>query len=120
MTIRIKRVYEPASAHDGFRVLVDRVWPRGMTKQRAAADLWLKEVAPSDALRKSYCHEVSKWEDFKAQYFAELDRNPGPVGKLLSAVSEGPLTLLYSAKDDHHNQAAALRDYLLSRPGPES
>ncbi|MFB3906730.1 MAG: DUF488 domain-containing protein [Acidobacteriota bacterium] len=115
MDIRTKRVYEPAASDDGFRVLVDRVWPRGMTKDRVGADLWLKEAAPSTELRKSFCHDPSRWEDFKKRYFAELDAKPGTVGRLLEQASGGRVTLLFSAQDAVYNQAVALREYLLSR-----
>jgi uncharacterized protein YeaO (DUF488 family) len=115
MDIQTKRVYEVASPDDGFRVLVDRIWPRGMTKERAGADLWLKEVAPSTELRKWFHHDRSKWEEFKERYTAELDANPQAVGKLLDAAARGRLTLLYSAKDSEDNQAVVLREYLLSR-----
>jgi uncharacterized protein YeaO (DUF488 family) len=76
LDIRTKRVYEPPDAHDGFRVLVDRIWPRGMAKEQVRADLWLPDVAPSTALRKWFAHSPSKWEEFKKRYFAELDKNP--------------------------------------------
>jgi uncharacterized protein YeaO (DUF488 family) len=113
--IRTKRVYEPASPDDGFRVLVDRVWPRGMTKEQVMADLWLKEVAPSKALRKWFGHDRSKWEEFKGRYFSELDAEPAAVARLLDEAGEGCLTLLFSARDAECNQAVALRQYLHSR-----
>ncbi|MEW6356650.1 MAG: DUF488 domain-containing protein [Planctomycetota bacterium] len=113
MDIRTKRVYEEASPEDGFRVLVDRVWPRGMTKERAQADLWLKEAAPSTALRKWFSHDRSKWEAFKSRYFSELDANPEAVARLLDEAAKDRLTLLFSAQDTECNQAVALREYLL-------
>jgi uncharacterized protein YeaO (DUF488 family) len=113
--IRTKRVYDPADRHDGFRVLVDRVWPRGMTKQRLQAALWLKDVAPSTALRKWFGHDPSRWEAFKKRYFSELDAKPGDVARLLDEAAKRRLTLLFSARDAEYNQAAALREYLLSR-----
>lgn len=112
--IQTKRVYEPANLHDGFRVLVDRVWPRGMTKKQAQADLWLKDVAPSTALRKWFSHDRSKWEAFKSRYFLELDTKPQAVARLLDEAAKGRLTLLFSARDVEYNQAVALREYLLS------
>ncbi|MBZ0155426.1 MAG: DUF488 domain-containing protein [Alphaproteobacteria bacterium] len=115
MDIRIKRVYEPPDSQDGFRVLVDRVWPRGMTKERAQADLWLKDAAPSTALRKWFGHDRAKWEAFKSRYFSELDAQPEAVTKLLDQAAQGRLTLLFSAHDTEYNQAAALREYLLLR-----
>jgi uncharacterized protein YeaO (DUF488 family) len=113
--IQTKRVYEPADPQDGLRVLVDRVWPRGMTKEQAHADLWLKEVAPSTSLREWFSHDRSKWEAFKERYFSELDANPHAVGRLLDeAATKGRLTLLFSARDVECNQAVALREYLLA------
>lgn len=117
MDIRTKRVYEVAGADDGLRVLVDRVWPRGMTKARAGADLWLKDVAPSTALRKWFNHDEARWEAFKARYSAELDARPEVVERLLAAAKKGRLTLLFSAHDSGCNQAVALREHLLSRAG---
>jgi uncharacterized protein YeaO (DUF488 family) len=115
LDIRTKRVYEPPDAHDGFRVLVDRIWPRGMAKEQVRADLWLRDVAPSTALRKWFAHDPSKWEEFKKRYFAELDKNPESVHVLLEAAAKGTLTLLFSARDAEHNQAIALKEYLLSK-----
>lgn len=115
MNIQTKRVYEPANPDDGLRVLVDRVWPRGMTKGMVQADLWLKEVAPSAALRKWFSHDRSKWEAFLSHYFSELDARPEAVTKLLHEAAKGCLTLLFSARDAEYNQAVALREYLLSR-----
>jgi uncharacterized protein YeaO (DUF488 family) len=113
--IRAKRVYDPADRRDGFRVLVDRVWPRGLTKQQLQADLWLRDAAPSTTLRKWFGHDPSRWEGFKSRYFSELDRKPETVATLLDEAAKKRLTLLFSARDAEHNQAAALREYLLSR-----
>jgi uncharacterized protein YeaO (DUF488 family) len=118
--IRTKRVYEPADPRDGFRALVDRVWPRGMTKEHVQADLWLKDVAPSTALRKWFGHERSKWQEFTRRYWVELDAQPEGVARLLAEAAKGRLTLLFSARDAEYNQAVALRDYLLSRPGKKA
>jgi uncharacterized protein YeaO (DUF488 family) len=115
--IRIKRVYEPADPRDGFRVLVDRVWPRGMTKERVQADLWLKEAAPGTELRKWYCHDPLKWEEFKILYFQELDAKPEIVARLLNLALHKPLTLLFASHEQILNQAAALKEYLLSKSG---
>lgn len=115
--IRIKRVYEPAGPQDGFRVLVDRVWPRGMTKDRVQADLWLKDVAPGTELRKWYSHDPLKWEEFKKLYFQELDAKPEIIGRLLDLAVEKPLTLLFASHEQILNQAAALKEYLLSKSG---
>lgn len=113
--IQTKRVYETAGSGDGFRVLVDRVWPRGMTKERVLADLWLKEAAPSANLRKWFGHDRTKWEEFKSRYFMELDAKPQIVAKLLEEAAKGRITLLFSARDTQYNQATALRDYLLAQ-----
>jgi uncharacterized protein YeaO (DUF488 family) len=108
----IKRVYEAAAPDDGTRVLVDRLWPRGMTKAEARVDLWLKEVAPSSQLRKWFGHEPSRWISFRQRYHAELEANPEPVQRLRQLAGKGRVTLLYSAHDEAHNQARALLDYL--------
>jgi uncharacterized protein YeaO (DUF488 family) len=117
MDIQTKRVYEPAHPQDGFRVLVDRVWPRGKTKEQVQAGLWLKDVAPSTALRKWFNHDRSKWETFKSRYSAELDANPQAVTQLLEKAGQGRLTLLFSARDAEYNQAVALKEYLLENKG---
>ncbi len=115
MDLQTKRVYEPADPDDGFRVLVDRVWPRGLKKEQVRADLWLKEVAPSTALRKWFGHQPGKWEPFQQRYFTELDEHQEAVATLVERASQGRLTLLYSARDVEHNQAVALKRYLLKR-----
>jgi len=120
LNIRTKSVYDPPDARDGFRVLVDRIWPRGMTKEQVRADLWLRDVAPSTALRKWFAHDPSKWEEFKRRYFAELDKNPECVHVLLEAAAKGTVTLLFSASDSEHNQAIALQEYLLSKLGTQA
>ncbi|GAB6067449.1 DUF488 domain-containing protein [Methylothermus subterraneus] len=114
-TIRTKRVYEPPEDQDGFRVLVDRVWPRRLKKEQVRANLWLREVAPSTALRRWFAHDPSKWDEFKNRYFAELDRNLESVRMLVQIAAKRTVTLLYSAHDPEHNQAVALREYLLTR-----
>jgi len=118
--IHVKRVYEPVDPKDGARVLVDRVWPRGMTKERLHAHWWLKEVAPSTALRKWFNHDPDKWHEFKRRYGTELRTKQNFVGKLLDMANKKTLTLLYSAKDTECNQAVALAEYLLfqmKKPG---
>jgi uncharacterized protein YeaO (DUF488 family) len=110
--LRIKRIYEPADKADGTRVLVDRVWPRGMTKERAAVDLWLKEIAPSPALRKWFGHDPKRWPEFRSRYRAELDRNTATVGRLLDLATKGKVTLLYAAHDAAHNHAVVLIEYM--------
>jgi uncharacterized protein YeaO (DUF488 family) len=111
--IRVKRVYDEPSGDDGFRVLVDRLWPRGMKKGDVRVDLWLPDVAPSTALRKWFSHDPSKWEEFKRRYFVELDEKKEVLKRLVEIAREGALTLLFSARDVEHNQAVALREYLV-------
>lgn len=115
MTLKVKRVYRDAAKDDGFRVLVDRVWPRGVRKESAAVDLWLKELAPSTGLRKWFAHDPRKWPEFKARYFRELDDNPEPVARLAEAAARKNLCLVFSAKDEKHNNAVALKEYLEER-----
>jgi uncharacterized protein YeaO (DUF488 family) len=117
MNIRIKRIYEPAASPDGYRVLVDRLWPRGIKKEEAAIDLWLKEVAPGTELRKWFAHDPQKWEAFKKKYLKELSDNEG-LATLLETIHEHKVvTLLYGAKDTEHNQAVVLKLYLENLPG---
>lgn len=110
--IAVKRVYEPASASDGQRVLVDRVWPRGVTKERAALTLWLKDIAPSDALRKWFDHQPERWEEFQVRYNDELAGRQGPLAELAGLLGQGRVTLLYGAHEERFNNAVALADYL--------
>lgn len=109
--LRLKRAYEPAERGDGQRVLVDRIWPRGVSKAEAHIDLWLKEVAPSTALRKWFGHKPERWEGFRARYREELKANPA-VAELRQVMAAGPVTLVYGAKDEQHNQAVVLAEYL--------
>ena len=111
--ISVKRVYEQPSKADGFRILVDRLWPRGLKKEKAGVDLWLKDVAPSDELRRWFAHDAQKWVEFKNRYFTELDGK----GEIVSRIGDAGdhVTLLYGAKDDEHNNAVALREYMLAR-----
>jgi len=112
MDLRVKRVYEPASADDGFRVLVDRLWPRGLSKQKAAVDLWDKDVAPSAELRTAFHHEGMSWTDFEAAYRAEVAANPA-VAALRDTLAGHPVaTLLYATHDEEHNHALLLREAL--------
>jgi uncharacterized protein YeaO (DUF488 family) len=113
MDIKPKRVYEEAKTEDGCRVLVDRIWPRGMTKEKAGIDLWLKELAPSTTLRQWFNHDRAKWDIFKSRYFLELDQKPHNVNDLIEKAKKGRLTLLFSARDMEHNQATALKEYLI-------
>jgi len=112
VTIRIKRVYGKAAKADGERVLVDRIWPRGLTKKEARVDDWFKEVAPSSALRKWFRHDPARWKEFKKRYSAELDDQGEQVDKLVRAARKRTVTLLFSAKDTEHNNAVALKDYI--------
>lgn len=113
--IRVKRVYDPPNPQDGRRVLVDRLWPRGLKKDAAQLDEWLKEVAPSDGLRKWFGHDPEKWEEFQRRYHAELDRKPHAWRPLLAAAAAGTVTLLFAARDDARNNAVALKSYLEKR-----
>lgn len=112
MSISIKRVYEMPESTDGTRILVDRLWPRGITKEKAKIDLWLKEAAPSTELRKWFGHDPEKWSEFKEKYRAEL-KDDAALAELYKLSSKGKLTLVYAAKDENHNNAAALR-YIIS------
>jgi len=117
MTIQIKRVYDTPAREDGFRVLVDRLWPRGLTKEKAEVDLWLKEAAPSTGLRKWFGHEPAKWEEFQKRYRAELAKNKAPAALLREKAKKETVTLLYGAKDQEHNQAVVLRSFLETPAG---
>lgn len=110
--IHLKRVYEPPSDEDGFRVLVDRLWPRGVSKERAALDLWLKEVGPSDALRKWYGHVPERWPEFQERYRAELTANDAFAELERVAKEHDVVTLLFAARDEERNEAVVLRDLL--------
>jgi uncharacterized protein YeaO (DUF488 family) len=112
VTIQLKRVYQAPSKSDGTRILVDRLWPRGLSKEKARVDLWLKEVAPSAELRKWFGHDPGKWPEFKARYKAELKHNTAQLALLKRAVVRGPATLLYGAKDTEHNEAVVLQQLL--------
>ena len=113
--IRIKRVYADAAPDDGARILVDRLWPRGVAKDKAELTLWLKEAAPSSALRSWFGHDPKRWEEFRRRYRAELDGNPEPIAQLAEFARHGAVTLLYGAKDEAHNQAVVLAEYLRAR-----
>lgn len=113
--IRVKRTYEPPARGDGRRVLVERLWPRGVKKEALAAHAWAKEVAPSTELRKWFDHRVERWEEFGRRYREELNARPDAWGPLLAAAQRGTVTLLFSARDTEHNSAVVLRDYLTER-----
>jgi uncharacterized protein YeaO (DUF488 family) len=110
--IRLKRVYDQPSRADGLRVLVDRVWPRGLTKQRAAVELWLKDVAPSTDLRKWFNHDPSKWQEFESRYRKELREKKADLQLLIKESKERTVTLLFGARDAEHNQAVVLKKVL--------
>lgn len=114
---KIKRIYEPAADEDGFRVLVDRLWPRGIKKQNAKLDLWAKDIAPSDALRREFHGHPDHWDEFVAAYRKELARDPAaPAARaLLARRKRGTVTLVYAARDEEHNNAAALKAFLESQ-----
>ena len=110
--IQLKRINDTPSETDGLRILVDRLWPRGMTKKRAALDLWLKEVAPSTELRKWFGHDPAKWNQFQEQYRKELRAYKDAIGPLKEKSTEGTVTLLYGARDEEHNEALVLKTCL--------
>ncbi|HEX5169616.1 MAG TPA: DUF488 domain-containing protein [Cyclobacteriaceae bacterium] len=112
MKIKIKRVYEKPCREDGIRVLVDRLWPRGLTKEKAAIDIWLKNIAPSTELRKWFDHDPNKWKPFMRRYLMELKRNKEQTLVLKEQAKQGTVTLLYGAKDEEHNEALVLKKYL--------
>lgn len=110
--IHLKRVYEPATPDDGVRILVERLWPRGIKKEALRLDAWLKDAAPSTELRKWFAHDPSKWAEFQKRYFAELDANPKAITPIRQAMRKGPVTFLFSTHDAEHNNARALMTYL--------
>ncbi|HEY3537041.1 MAG TPA: DUF488 domain-containing protein [Trinickia sp.] len=110
--IGVARAYDPPGDDDGSRYLVDRVWPRGIRKDALRIEQWLRDVAPSNELRRWFGHDPQRWDDFVERYRAELDANRAAWEPLLEAASQGPITLVYGARDPEHNQAVALRDYL--------
>ena len=112
MPLKIKRAYDDVSKSDGFRVLVDRIWPRGVSKEDAKIDLWLKEIAPSTALRKWFGHDPGKWQQFQKKYQDELKNNNEQVALLMEQAKTGVITLVYGARDQEHNEALVLKDWL--------
>jgi uncharacterized protein YeaO (DUF488 family) len=113
--VKLKRAYEPPSAEDGTRVLVDRLWPRGVSKQKASLDRWMKEIAPSTELRKWFAHDPERWEQFRRRYAEEICEHPDLLAELRSLARHHKVTLVYSAHDEAHNDAVVLRDVLLGR-----
>jgi len=112
MAIRTKRIYEKVSKEDGIRILVDRLWPRGVSKKDAHLDVWLRDIAPSTELRAWFNHDPSKWNKFRSSYFAELDKNSQLTTQLLQKAKDGTITLVFSAKEEKFNNAVALKEYL--------
>jgi uncharacterized protein YeaO (DUF488 family) len=115
--IHLKRVYEEPTAADGRRVLVERLWPRGLSKDRAKVDVWLKAIAPSAELRKWFDHDLEKWVEFCERYHSELEKNASALEELERLIAEGDVTLVYAARDEQHNGALALKDFLDRRRG---
>jgi uncharacterized protein YeaO (DUF488 family) len=113
--VRLKRAYENASPEDGLRVLVDRLWPRGLSKQKARIDIWLKEIAPSHELRKWFGHEPAKWKDFQARYRREMEEQADSLALLRKKAKAGTVTLLFAAHDEVHNNAVVLKSVLNRR-----
>lgn len=112
MVQRIKRIYDSPGKDDGFRILVDRLWPRGLSKEKAKIDLWLKDIAPSDSLRKWFAHDPKKWPEFRRRYFKELNSKKELLNEIYTRAREDDVTLLYSAKNKEFNNAEALKEYL--------
>lgn len=111
MEIKLKRVYEEPDEKDGYRILVDRLWPRGLTKEKAALDLWLKNIAPTTELRKWFNHDPEKWKEFQKKYLKEVKENNEAVSTLKEHLKKGTVTFLYAAKDEIHNEALVLKNY---------
>jgi uncharacterized protein YeaO (DUF488 family) len=112
MAIKLRRVYDKPKASDGVRILVERLWPRGLSKKNAKVDVWLKDIAPSTELRKWFSHDPSKWEEFRARYFKELNKNREAVKKLLDITEGSDVTFVYASREKEYNSAAALKDYI--------
>jgi uncharacterized protein YeaO (DUF488 family) len=111
--LRLKRAYERPTADDGVRVLVDRLWPRGVRKAEAAIDQWIKDLAPSTPLRKWFGHDPTRWQEFRRRYAKELRQHPEQLARLRALARQGPITLVFSARDERHNDAVVLRNLLL-------
>jgi len=120
MNIRIKRAYEPPAPSDGFRILVDRLWPRGLSKEKAHIDLWLKEIAPSPELRTWFSHDPAKWEEFRSRYLTELHGKSKEFDQIREKARDGVVTLVYAAKDERHNDAVVLLKRLASHERSEA
>ena len=115
MDVRTKRIYDPPAPEDGYRVFIDRLWPRGLRKDRARFDVWRKELAPSTGLRRWFGHDPEKWDEFKTRYFRELDEQAEAVEELAAVARERTVTLVFGAKAERYSNAAALKEYLERR-----
>ena len=113
--LKVKRVYDVPASEDGFRILVDRLWPRGLTKEKAKVDLWLRDIAPSDALRKWYQHDPKKWLEFKRKYFSELKDKKESLDLIQGKANRGTVTLLFGSREKRFNNAQVLKEYLQKR-----
>jgi len=113
--LQVKRVYDTVSNEDGFRILVDRLWPRGMSKEKANVALWIRDIAPSDGLRKWFGHDRKKWSEFKEKYYEELGDKENLISLVVEKMSSGNVTLLFGAKDEKFNNAVALKEYIAKR-----
>jgi uncharacterized protein YeaO (DUF488 family) len=113
--IRLKRAYQPAAADDGMRILIDRLWPRGLKKSEVAIDRWLKDIAPSTALRQWFAHDPARWPEFRRRYRSEIRRHPDQIAELRALARKAPVTLIFSARDERRNDAVVLRNVLLGR-----
>lgn len=111
-TIEIKRVYDTPNSGDGFRILIDRLWPRGLTKEKAKVDLWLKSIGPSAELREWFNHDPEKWKEFKKRYFAELRTNTEAIAEILKYIKKENVTFLFASKEQRYNNAVALKEFI--------
>ena len=116
--VKLKRAYEPPAPDDGTRILIDRLWPRGLSKEAAALDLWMKEIAPTTELRKWFAHDPARWEEFRRRYAEEVRQNAEMLKELATLARQGSVTLVYSAHNEAHNDAIVLRDVLLGHEAP--
>ena len=112
MVIKVERIYNNPRGNSTFRILVDRLWPRGLSKDKVKVDLWPKDIAPSNSLRRWFSHDERKWDEFKHRYFKELEKNAEFVSTIIDRAKEEPITLLYGAKEQKFNNAMALKEYL--------
>ena len=111
--VKLKRAYDPPTVSDGKRILIDRLWPRGVRKSDAAIHEWMKDIAPTTALRKWFGHDPARWQEFRRRYLSELQQHPDKIDRLRTLARQGPITLVFSAHDEAHNDAIVLRDLLV-------